>query len=89
MLYHLLLGCLLWHKKDGDKMIAVKPSKLVRNLKAVCDEVSKGETVIVPRPNNENVVIISEKEYNVFVKLTKTAYYNDYAENSPTSKAVG
>ncbi|MDF7638446.1 type II toxin-antitoxin system Phd/YefM family antitoxin [Lactobacillus sp. ESL0791] len=44
---------------------AVTTRELRQNFKKYADEVADfGETVIVTRPENKNVVVISEEEYN-------------------------
>lgn len=43
-------------------MLAVKTMDLRENFKSLCDKVFGGETLIISRPKNENVVMISEKE---------------------------
>ena len=46
-------------------MIATNYSEVRNNLKAYCDKVTKDyETIIITRKNNENVVLMSEEEYN-------------------------
>lgn len=45
------------------------------NFKTLCDKVFGGETLIVSRPKNENVVMISEKEYNEIMKAARNADY--------------
>lgn len=59
-------------------MLAVKPTQMREQFKTLCDKVvHDGETVIVSRPNNENVVVVSEKEYNNMQKAARnTAYLN-------------
>ena len=56
-------------------MIAVKPTQMRDNFKAICDRVVRGEIVIVSRTNNENVVVVSEKEFNDMQKAAKNAEY--------------
>jgi antitoxin YefM len=56
-------------------MIAVKPSQVRDNFKAICDSVVQGETVIVSRPRNQNVVLVSESEFNDMQKATRNAEY--------------
>ena len=63
-------------------MIAVKPSQMRSNFKALCDRVSNGETIIVSRPNNKNVVVLSEKEYNDMHKAAKNADYLNMIDKS-------
>jgi antitoxin YefM len=56
-------------------MIAVKPTQMRDNFKALCDRVISGETVIVSRPKNKNVVVLSEKEYNAMQKAARNGLY--------------
>ncbi len=56
-------------------MLAVKSMDVRENFKEWCNKVIGGETLVVSRPRNENVVIISEKEYNEMVKLKRNAEY--------------
>lgn len=45
------------------------------NFKEWCNKVIGGEMLVVSRPRNENVVIISEKEYNEMAKAKRNAEY--------------
>lgn len=64
-------------------MLAVKPTQMREQFKALCDKVVQGgETVIVSRPNNENVVVISEKEYNAMQKASQNMVYLDMIDKS-------
>lgn len=63
-------------------MLAVKSMDIRDNFKDICDIVFKGEPVIVSRPKNENVVIISEYEYNVMLKAKRNAEYLAKLERS-------
>lgn len=56
-------------------MLAIKSMDLRDNLKALCDKVFNGETLIISRPKNENVVMMSEKEYNELQKAKRNAEY--------------
>ena len=56
-------------------MIAVKSMDVRENFKSFCDKVFMGETLIVSRPKNENIVMMSEHEYNEIIKLKKNAEY--------------
>lgn len=56
-------------------MLAVKSMDVRDNFKAFCDKVFNGETVIVSRPKNENIVMISENEYNNMMKAWRNAEY--------------
>lgn len=56
-------------------MIATKPIDLRARLKDYLDNAFNGEPVIVSRKNNENVVIVSEREYNELMKAKRNAEY--------------
>jgi antitoxin YefM len=50
-------------------MIAVKTADLTQNFKNIADIIVRGEKVLISRPKNENLVILTEKEYNEMDKL--------------------
>jgi antitoxin YefM len=52
-------------------MIAVRATDLKNDFKNVCHRVSTGVTVVIPRPKNENIVLLSEKRYNELEYLEK------------------
>ena len=56
-------------------MIAAKSIEVRDNFKSFCDRVFRGETVIVSRKKNENIVMVSEKEYNDLQKAKRNAEY--------------
>lgn len=57
-------------------MFAVKPTQMRENFKSLCDRVVRSdETIIVSRPNSENVVIVSEKQYNELLRNQRNAAY--------------
>lgn len=56
-------------------MLAVKSMDVRDNFKEWCNQVINGETLIVSRPKNENIVIVSEKEYNEMQKAKRNAEY--------------
>ncbi len=56
-------------------MLAVKSVNVRDNFKEWCDKISKGETVVISRPRNENIYMISEAEYNALQKAKKNAEY--------------
>ena len=70
-------------------MIAVKPTQMRDNFKNLCDRVVNGETIIVSRPNNENVVVMSEEEYNVMQKAARNAAYMHKIDRSLQQLADG
>lgn len=56
-------------------MLAVKSMDVRDNFKALCDKVFSGETLIISRPKNENVVMLSESQYNEIMKAKRNAEY--------------
>ena len=51
-------------------MIAIKTADLTQNFKEIADAIfHQGEKVLISRPRNENLVVITEKEYNELDKL--------------------
>ena len=56
-------------------MLAVKSMDVRDNFKEWCNKVIGGETLVVSRPRNENVVIVSEKEYNSLQKAQRNEEY--------------
>ena len=56
-------------------MLAVKSMDVRDNFKNLCDKVFKGETLIISRPKNENIVMLSEHEYNEMMKAKRNADY--------------
>ncbi len=56
-------------------MLAVKSMDVRENFKSLCDKVFRGETLIVSRPKNENIVMMSEVEYNNIMKAKRNADY--------------
>ncbi len=56
-------------------MLTVKSMDVRENFKNMCDTAFKGETLIISRPKNENVVMLSEKEYNEMMKSIRNTKY--------------
>lgn len=56
-------------------MLAVKSVNVRDNFKEWCDKISKGETVVISRPRNENIYMINETEYNALQKAKRNAEY--------------
>ena len=70
-------------------MLAVKSMDVRENFKMLCDRVFHGETLIVSRPKNENVVIVSENEYNELMKAKRNADYLAMLDQSITEAESG
>lgn len=56
-------------------MLAIKSMDVRANFKKICDKVFKGETLIISRPKNENIVMLSEREYNKIMKAKRNSDY--------------
>lgn len=52
-------------------MIALKAVDVKTNFKDVCTKAFLGEVILISRPRNQNVVLLSEAEYN---ELNRSAY---------------
>jgi len=56
-------------------MIALRTIDLRNDFKRVSALVNSGEKVLIARPRNENLVVISENEYNELEKARRNAEY--------------
>jgi antitoxin YefM len=56
-------------------VIALKTIDLRNNFRRVSKLVSSGERVLISRPHNENLVVLSEREYNELEKAKSNAEY--------------
>lgn len=63
-------------------MIATKPLDLRSNLKKYMNLAFQGEPVVIARPKNENVVMVSEREYNELAKAKRNAEYLEQLDRS-------
>ena len=70
-------------------MLAVKSMDVRDNFKSLCDKAYKGETLIISRPKNENVVMLSEYEYNEMMKAKKNADYLAMIDKSMAESEAG
>ena len=70
-------------------MLAVKSMDVRDNFKNLCDKVFKGETLIISRPKNENIVMISESEYNEMMKAKRNAEYLAMLDKSMAEAEAG
>lgn len=70
-------------------MLAVKSMDVRGNFKALCDKVFQGETLFISRPKNENVVMVSENEYNEMLKAKKNAEYLAMLDKSIAEAEAG
>lgn len=56
-------------------MIAVRTIDVKNDFKRVSDLVNSGEKVLIARPRNENLVILTESEYNTLERARSNAEY--------------
>lgn len=70
-------------------MLAVKSMDVRDNFKSLCDKVFNGETLIISRPKNENVVMLSETEYNNIMKAKRNAEYLAMIDKSMAEANAG
>lgn len=56
-------------------MLAVKSMNVRDHFKEWCDRISDGETIVISRPKNKNIYMLSEEEYNELQKARKNAEY--------------
>ena len=71
-------------------MLAVNYSTIRENFKAYCDKVTdNGETVIVTRKDEKNVVLISLEEYTLMQRISNNADYISKLARSAAEVAAG
>lgn len=56
-------------------MLNVKSENIKNNFEEYFNKVINGEALMVSMPHNDNIVIISEKEYNELLKIKKNTEY--------------
>lgn len=70
-------------------MLAVKSNDVRDNFKNMCNKVFNGETLIISRPKNENIVMLSESEYNEMMKAKRNAEYLAMLDKSMAEAEAG
>ena len=70
-------------------MITVKSTYARDNFESLCDKVFNGEIVLISRPKNENVVMITEIEYNEIIKAKRNAEYLAMIDKSMEEAKTG
>lgn len=70
-------------------MLAVKSVNVQDNFKEWCDKISMGETVVISRPRNENICMISETEYKALQKAKRNAEYLSKIDKSVENHEKG
>ena len=75
--------------KGADNMVAVKGTTVKNDFKNICDRVFKGEVFIISRPKDENIVMVSEKEYAELERLKRNAEYLAKIDRAIAQKEAG
>jgi len=63
-------------------MIALKTVDMRNDFKRVSDIASSGEPVLISRPHNNNIVVLSERAYNDLSRVRRNADYLEKIERS-------
>ena len=56
-------------------MVTIKTTDIRNDFKKISDLVMAGERVIISRPRNENLIVMSESGYNELEKALRNAEY--------------
>jgi len=75
--------------EGSDIMLTVKSMDVSENFKNLCDKVFNGEILIISRPKNENVVMLSEREYNEMLRVKRNAEYLAMLDKSIEEATAG
>lgn len=70
-------------------MVTIKSKDLIDDFNVYCEKVYKGEVLIVSRPKNENIIMMSESEYNKIMKEIRNAQYLEMLDKSITEANEG
>jgi antitoxin YefM len=70
-------------------MIALRTVDLRNDFRRVSEIVSSGERVLIARPKNKNMVILSEEEYNDLEKAKRNALFLAKLDRSRQQLAEG
>ena len=63
-------------------VITIKTNDVVQNFKKIANIIIGGERVLISRPRNENLVIMTEKEANELTKAKENLNYIKKLESS-------
>jgi antitoxin YefM len=70
-------------------MIALKTVDLRNDFKRVSEIALSGEPVLIARPHNHNLVVLSETEYNALTRARRNSEYLAKLEKSAQQLAEG
>jgi antitoxin YefM len=68
-------------EKGCVSLVALRTIDVRNDFKRVSDIIRSGEKVLIARPHNENLVVLSEKEYNELEKARHNAEYKGHYED--------
>jgi antitoxin YefM len=63
-------------------MVALETTDMKNDFKRVSDIVNSGESVLITRPFNENLVVLSERVYNELEKIRRNNEYLNKIDRS-------
>ena len=70
-------------------MIALRTIDIRNDFKRVTEIIKSGEKVLIARPHNENLVVLSESDYNSLEKARNNAEYMAKIDESMEQAADG
>ena len=63
-------------------MIAIRTVDLRNDFRRVSEIVNSGEKVLIARPKNQNLVVLSERDYNELERARRNAEYFEKLDRS-------
>jgi len=69
-------------------MVAVKASEISQGFLKIADKLVHGETVLISRSKNQNLIVITESEYNELIGMRKSAIKNRVSPKSSPFDAL-
>jgi antitoxin YefM len=70
-------------------MVALRTIDIRNDFKRVSEIVNSGEKVLIARPKNQNLVVLSEKDYNELTRIRKNAEYYTKLDEAAERVAQG
>lgn len=70
-------------------MITVKGTTVKNDFKSICSRVYAGEVYVISRPRNENVVMISERDYNELERIRNNMEFLTKIDRAIAQKEAG
>ena len=70
-------------------MITVKGTTVKIDFKNICSRVYAGEVYVISRPRNENVVMISERDYNELERIRNNMEFLTKIDKAVAQREAG